>query len=72
MQMFVIKLMSQALCNQGCSTDQKEKHSSPNIHEFKKPTKNLNFGTIDQSATSIQFDSQSKAGVTFCPETFLV
>ena len=33
--------------------------------QYKKPAKNLNFGTIDQSAASIWFDSQSKAGVSF-------
>ena len=38
--------------------------------QSKKPTKNLNFATSDQSAAWIQFDSQSKAGASFRQETF--
>ena len=48
------------------------KHFYYRILSLKKPQKHLNFGTIDQSAASIQFDSQSKVGLTFRRETFLV
>ena len=40
-------------------------HSSRNLQ------KSLNFGTIDQSATSIQLRSQSKPGASFWWEKFV-